>query len=207
MEMTHFQWGPAGLVAVNDPAGYYITTHHYDLKGRLIRQDHPDQGASHISLSYNFRDEVVLTENSLGFVQTNQYDILGRLKERHNQDGATYYRYDTGLPNSASLDRLTETEWPNGVIVNYTFNDKGQLEAVTHHDGSESYQLAYNSYTPQDQLESITYPYGSNTSQHLVTEYQYTPSGYLKAIEGLNRTLSSIGDQNAAGQILYQTQL
>ncbi|MGW4790800.1 RHS repeat-associated core domain-containing protein [Nonomuraea sp. NPDC004297] len=135
-EATKYAYDLAGrLSTVTDPAGN-VWRHHYDLRGREVKTEDPDQGVT--TMTYNDADEVVTTTDSRGKTLWYGYDTLGRKTEM--RDG------------SASGPLLAE--WKYDALA------KGHLNATIRYVGGQAYKTEINSidveYRPL--RESVTVP-------------------------------------------------
>ncbi|WP_433273831.1 polymorphic toxin-type HINT domain-containing protein [Actinosynnema sp. CS-041913] len=74
-----------GLETVTDPAGNVWRTH-FDVRGREIRVDDPDQGTT--TMSYDDEDQLLSTTNSRGRTVVHTYDALGRKTASHEGSAA-----------------------------------------------------------------------------------------------------------------------
>ncbi|MEQ4301023.1 RHS repeat-associated core domain-containing protein [Plantactinospora sp. B6F1] len=109
-DSTRYTYTKRGdIETVTDPAGN-VWRHHYDLRGRVIRSEDPDKGAT--TFTYNVADEKVTATDSRGVTLAYAYDPLGRLTALHEGSLAgpkrAEWRYDA-LPDGRPARGLQTT--------------------------------------------------------------------------------------------------
>jgi len=169
------------LVSQTDAKGQIIEFE-YDIINRLIQKDFPNSPqAQAVVYTYDDTDK----DNCIGrlsrvedsFGQTEFfYDKLGReIKSIKTVDSTNYTverTYDI-------LDRLTTLKYPDGEVVNYTYDtNSGNLETVT---GLSNY-VEDITYDAQGKIKDISY--GNNTQ----TDYTYGNDLRLSQILTQNQT-------------------
>lgn len=109
------------------------TTYSYDSSGALSRIDYPT-GAS-VQYVRNLLGQVTsitakATATGPSYVTQYGYDVVGNLISILDPlNGQTTLEYD-------AVNRLTKRTLPNGVITDYTYNDRDQLLSITHRNAS-----------------------------------------------------------------------
>ncbi|MFG3705945.1 RHS repeat-associated core domain-containing protein [Micromonospora sp. NPDC047670] len=100
-DATKYTYNTGGQrTSVTDAAGN-VWRSHYDLRGRVIRDEDPDTGAT--TYTYDDEDQQLSSTDSRGITLTSTYDALGR-KTGHfkGQTKLAEWTYDT-LPNGKGL--------------------------------------------------------------------------------------------------------
>ncbi|MFC5556094.1 CARDB domain-containing protein, partial [Methylobacterium iners] len=181
--VSHYEYNSYGrLSAVNLNNGAETFTYSYSDANRVTVTD--ATGATTILL-LNERGQVAQVENPLGEVAQLRYDEDGNLSEVINPDGTTSSgAYDEvgrlvstldALGNSVRLSyegqfgRIASARDENGNLVNYNYDNRGNLQVITHADGStERY-----SYDADGDLSVAINRRGDSTT------YTYDGKGYL----------------------------
>ena len=155
-----FSYDLAGnLISQTDARGITVK-YQYDVLNRQTLVDYPTD--KDIQFVYDLETKGTLSRvyNSLG-MDSYQYDSrLRKIREDRTMDGQTWtttYAYD-------AMDRLVSQTYPDGEIVQYTYNSRDKLATIQH--GGQTL-LGGMTYNPAGQLTQKTY--GNNW----ITAYSY----------------------------------
>ncbi|MEH1129520.1 RHS repeat-associated core domain-containing protein [Micromonospora sp. CPCC 206061] len=171
-EVTRYAYDPTGqLTKVTDAAGN-TWQYRYDLRGRRVWADHPDQGQA--SYSYDAAGQLVATTDARGQRLDYTYDALGRSLTLHS--GGDHRRlmakwtYDTvpdGLGGVVKGHAATTTSYDlegnafTSSVLAYTARYQPRKTAITI-PGSEGAlagtYTSYASYNPDGSIAGESYP-------------------------------------------------
>ena len=147
--------------------------HNYDVNRNPLSVIDPSLGE--LTYNYNAFGELVEStspRNATSYV----YDALGRMIQRCDNDGDSYWRYDNDFIGSLSQTKYVPT---NGTIVqeSYKYDRFGNLKQQTQIVGNEeswTFNYTYNSLGKQS---SITYPSGKKVNYH------YNNKGFMDYVK------------------------
>jgi RHS repeat-associated protein len=170
---------------LEDPnAGTY--EYYYDAEGRLIEQLGPDGGS--LLMRYSAAGELLEKELPDGSIQSFHYgppgtpngvgelvevnDAAGTLRFKYSERGRVIERrrsvdgrtYVTGFAHD-SFDRTRRVTYPDGFIVNYSYDDGNNLAGITDKDGrplADGFQ-----YNASSRITEFTFGNG------VTSEYRY----------------------------------
>ncbi|MBF8186167.1 type IV secretion protein Rhs [Nonomuraea sp. K274] len=177
-ESTTYTYDKAGRPAtVTDPAGN-VWRHHYDLRGREAKVEDPDKGTT--TMVYNDTDEVVSTTDARGRTLVHAYDALGRKVATHEGSAAgpklAEWRYDTlAKGHLAASIRYVDGQAYTAEInaVDREYRTLRQTVTIPAREGGLAGSYTFNTrYTPDDQVQSITFPEAGGLAAETVT-YDY----------------------------------
>ena len=179
-DMGHWEYAydALGNLASQTDAKGQIITFTYDTLNRLIhKQGKSSASASPTTLATYLYDDpskpngvgrlskVADASGSTEFF----YDILGRPIKTVKTIGTQSFTVERAYDLKGQLSRLT---YPDGEIVNYTYDAAGRPTRV---EGTEVY-VAAAQYNKASQLARLTY------GNQLVTGFTYDPTGYLQRL-------------------------
>ncbi|WP_308200003.1 RHS repeat-associated core domain-containing protein [Actinotalea sp. C106] len=187
-QVTTYAYDTAGRRAsATDPAGR-VTTYAYDRAGQLTTVTHPDGQSTTYAYDAAGRQTGVDYSDDTPDVATT-FDLAGQPIEMVDGTGTTTYSYDdlgqvqqiTAPTGTVGYEwdeagRLVELTYPTGDAVDYTYNEAGQLTALTDWAGRD---FTYT-WTPDGQVQTLTYPNG------VVTDYTHDDAGQPLAITTTN---------------------
>lgn len=147
--------------------------HNYDVNRNPLSVIDPSLGE--LTYNYNAFGELVEStspRNATSYV----YDALGRMIQRCDNDGDSYWKYDNDFIGSLSQTKYVPT---NGTIVqeSYKYDRFGNLKQQTQIVGNEeswTFNYTYNSLGKQS---SITYPSGKKVNYH------YNNKGFMDYVK------------------------
>jgi YD repeat-containing protein len=169
----------------------------YDIFGNALTIDDPDLGIQ--SFIYNPFGELTSETDANTHTTTYSYDLLGRITERIEDDGATQWYYDTQNNGIGKIDYITcsFTDY-NGLTTssaeNYYYDAKGRVSnRIQNIDGTD-YEVSYT-YDVLSRQKEMTYPSGYKIWN------KFNGQGFLGKIKNGNTTLWEAKEINAQGQI------
>ncbi len=167
-----------------------VWTYEYDLIGNLTRQT--DAKGQILEFQYDVLNRLVNKSVNSQIIASYQYDdatkenCLGRLSKVTDQSGSTEFFYDKfgreiksvktvgSIPYTVErsydiLDRLLTLKYPDGAVINYSYDsNSGLLEKIYSGSGMSAINYASDiSYNAKGQIKAIQY--GNNTR----TDYTY----------------------------------
>ncbi|MDP2922026.1 MAG: toxin TcdB middle/N-terminal domain-containing protein [Candidatus Omnitrophota bacterium] len=171
--------------SMNDP-DMGIWNYQYDDLGDLIKQT--DAKGNVIEFEYDALNRLVKKKTgniilaAYTYDETGKANCKGRLSKITDQSGSTEFFYDNlgrevksmktvdGTPYAVersydALNRLVSLKYPDGEVLNYTYNKTGAIEKIA---GARTYVSNVN-YNYSGQIEKVDY--GNNTH----TDYVYSP--------------------------------
>ncbi|MEE4265201.1 MAG: RHS repeat-associated core domain-containing protein [Desulfobacteraceae bacterium] len=152
-----YSYTPQGQVKTRT-RGSETVVYKYDPAGRLFKID-PPGSTFDVTFEYNpagLRTGVASSAGSFEY----EYDGNQRLDWKQSTIDNRFYPQDFIYDD---MDRLEQTIYPSGRIVEYQYNTKMQLEAVTDPDTSDEY-IDNISYFPWGGTKDIAYQGGVQTS-------------------------------------------
>ncbi|WP_309113162.1 polymorphic toxin-type HINT domain-containing protein [Saccharothrix sp.] len=171
-DSTRYTYSREGeLETVTDPAGNVWRTH-YDVRGRAVRVDDPDQGTT--TMTYDDEDRLLSTTNSRGKTVAHAYDPLGRRTASYE--------------GSASGPKLAE--WVFDVLADGT-QVKGVETASVRYSGGQAYRDEVLAVDDQDRplRTAVTIPAAEG---RLAGRYESTLT-YNDAGQVTSATLPAVG--------------
>jgi len=179
----------------------------FDLSGRLVQET----GASGDKVKYTYNANDLLESVVNGREQERQfeYDAIGRLTRWTDPDGSVSYTYDkngnvltvtdangTITREYDKLNRVTKYTDTRGNILQYAFDEVGNLVTLTYPDDK---QVHYE-YDAAGQLVSVT-DWASR-----LTSYTYDKNGRLKTVTRPNG-IKTTRVYNRLGQLVRQSDI
>jgi YD repeat-containing protein len=152
-----YSYTPRGQVQTRT-RGSERVVYSYDPAGRLVKID-PPGSTFDVTFEYNAAGLRTGMTSAAGSFEY-EYDGNQRLDYKQSTIGGRFYPQDFIYDD---MDRLAQTIYPSGRIVEYQYNTKMQLEAVTDPDTSADY-IDYISYFPWGGTKDIAYQGGVQTS-------------------------------------------
>ncbi|MFI7225178.1 RHS repeat domain-containing protein [Nonomuraea angiospora] len=177
-ESTKYTYDKAGrLATVTDPAGN-VWRHHYDLLGREIKTEDPDKGTT--TTVYNDTDEVVSTTDARGRTLWYGYDALGRKTSLREGSGTgallAEWKYDAlakGQLNASIRYAGGQAYKAEVNAIDRDYRTLRQTVTIPEREGELAGSYVFNTrYTPDDQVQSITFPEAGGLAAETVT-YDY----------------------------------
>ena len=182
---TTYAYAPFDQVAsVADDVGN-VTKMHYDVRGRRVQLDDPDQGTT--TFKYNaFGNLYKSTHAASGQVKNYQHDDLGRLIWTSDPDGLTNFVWDA---SAHGIGRLASTLSPDGIATLHRYDSAGRvvgMDLVDDQGGVYSTDMDYMpAGGPLSGLpRSLSYPNVPGRARFVV-ENSYNSSGFVDQINGL----------------------
>ena len=114
---TRFRHDASGNVTeveVNDNSGTLVRTV-YDAKNRVIERNDPTKGRW--TYQFNGFGELLSQTNSRGFTVTMDYDDLGRMVFRQEQEGTTCWTYDRAENGIGKVSRVRQFDGGNKLLL------------------------------------------------------------------------------------------
>ncbi|HEX04304.1 MAG TPA: hypothetical protein ENH10_03990 [Bacteroidetes bacterium] len=189
-----------------------IWNYSYDSNGNLISQT--DNKSIVTTLSYDALDRLnqSIVNNSLSYNYTYDTQFNGTLRGIDNPYDSYIYWYDNRYRkikdehvidelsfNTSwgydSMDRVKNLTYPDGEVVNFTYNNQGQLESL----GQYLTDVDYNA------VEKIT---DKRFENGIVTSYSYRPDNYrlsrilTPGLQDFNYTYDGVGNVLSIGNSL-----
>ncbi|WP_344886316.1 RHS repeat-associated core domain-containing protein, partial [Nonomuraea antimicrobica] len=190
-ESTKYTYDHAGrLSTVTDHAGN-VWRHHYDLRGREIKVEDPDKGAT--TMTYNDADELVSTTDARGRTLWYGYDQLGRKTEL--RDGSATgpllaeWKYDALAKGhmNASIRYVGGQAYKAEInAIDADYRTLRQTVTIPEREGklAGSYQLNTR-YTLDDQVQSVSFPAAGGLAEEQVV-YTYDELSQPTKVTGLS---------------------
>jgi RHS repeat-associated protein len=181
---THYSYAPFDQVDhVTDDVGH-VTQMHYDVRGRQIQIDDPDQGTT--TFDYNgFGNLYRSTHTASGQVKTYAYDDLGRLLGTLDPDGLTTFAWDA---SPFGIGKLASTLSPDDIATESRYDNRGRLageDLIDELNVKYSIDMSYVSAGGPLAGEpwTLSYPAVAGRTRFTVTS-SYNNSGYVNEIFG-----------------------
>ncbi len=170
----------------------------YDKFGNLDELIDPNRGT--IVNEYNAFGEMISETKSSGFITYFEYDQLGRIINRIEEDGMTNWTYDT-QENGIGILHYVDCEFydANDEITTskeeYYYDELSRIIKVEKSINDEVL-TQNNSYDVYSRVKSVTYPSGYELKNH------YSNYGYLWKVTGDNPEVEWKADEvNSIGKI------
>ncbi|MEN0045497.1 MAG: FG-GAP-like repeat-containing protein [Bacteroidota bacterium] len=179
---------------ISDPMGNTIQMT-YDHWGRKIQTNDPDLGE--INYSYNQFDELIAETDAKNQVTNLQYDILGRLKTRTEDEGTTTWTYDTAPNGIGLVASITHTD---GYAQSFTYDNLSRVLTETETIEGQDYTTSYT-YDNLGRIATLTYPSGF-AIKHVYNQYFYLSE--IRRADN-DELIWRADDYNAKGQLLQTT--
>lgn len=152
----------------------------YDHLGNRIWHKDPDYGIT--TSLYNAYGQLKRQENPRGFVNSFDYDILGRLVSKEIRDDndqiveTTVWNYSEETGKKGTLSSIN---YNNGQqTISYNYDNLLRVSSVFEHFNGDNQDYITNyTYDPASRIETTTYPTGITTTRH------YNIYGYMTKIE------------------------
>jgi RHS repeat-associated protein len=190
-----YSYDAAGnLTEIRDPNGN-TTKYEYDLRNRKIKTIDPDLGV--LLFEYNGFDELVAQTSNRGLVTKTEFDKLGRIVRRIEQEGVTTFNYDIG---NKSIGKISRIIGPDGYSISFQYDSLGRPLSQTRIFSNKKFVTEIN-YDSKGRLGVLKYPSG------FVIKHHYNSFGFLSEIRNFNNNyLIWKADQiTARGQLSSQT--
>ena len=172
VEYTYYGDGKVKSTVV----GSAETKYYYDVNRNPDSINDPSLG----KLTYDYNAFGELVESSTPRAHTFfQYDALGRMTNRTDNDGVSTWSYDHGFIGSLDRTDYNPIEGPS-VVETFAYDDYGNLIEQTQKIGDEAelqFKYGFNAY---GQRSTITYPSGRK-----VKYYYDRATGFLKMVRDL----------------------
>jgi RHS repeat-associated protein len=182
---TRYAYAPFDQVAsVTDDVGH-VTTMEYDVRGRRIQLDDPDQGTT--TFKYNaFGNLYRSTHAASGQVKNYHHDDLGRLTWSSDPDGLTNFVWDA---SAHGIGRLASTLSPDGIATLHRYDSAGRVVGMDLVDDQGGVYSTDMDYMPAGGPLSglprkLSYPNVPGRPRFVV-ENSYNSSGFVDQINGL----------------------
>jgi RHS repeat-associated protein len=182
---TSYAYAPFDQVAsVTDDVGH-VTKMQYDVRGRRVQLDDPDQGTT--TFNYNaFGDLYKSTHAASGQVKDYQHDDLGRLTWISDHDGLTNFVWDE---SAHGIGRLASTLSPDSIATLHRYDSAGRVAGMDLVDDLGGVYSTDMDYMPaggplSGQPRSLSYPNVPGRARFVV-ENSYNSAGYVAQIKGL----------------------
>jgi len=149
-----------------------------DLWGNRLQITEPNAGT--ITSEYNKFNELVKQTDANNNITTYQYDVLGRVMQKHITGSAasprtTEYIYD----DLSSIGRIHQIIVNNVVEETFIYDHLSRLHEFKKVIDNTPYTFYYD-YTPNGQLEKLTYP------DNFAVTYSYNATGKLSEIRNFS---------------------
>jgi RHS repeat-associated protein len=203
--VTSYTYGPFGeLYTVTDPGTLAdpsgaVTTTRRDALGRVKQLDDPDRGTTvHV---YDGFGELLSSTDALGRVSTFEYDSIGRLTSRIDQQKGsplltTTWTWDTATNGIGKLHKLAS---PDGEKT-YAYTPRGQLEgltlAVTGASEILKGKLGFDAF---GRVETITYPTPAGAPPFVAT-HDFDAYGHVLKVHDGATAFWQLTDVDNAGR-------
>ncbi|MDP2348541.1 MAG: SpvB/TcaC N-terminal domain-containing protein, partial [Gammaproteobacteria bacterium] len=158
----------------------------YDLLGRRISLDDPDQGEW--AYEYNRFNELVEQEDALGQRTEMSYDALGRMLTRVDKkaggtvEGSTTWTYDTANNGLGKVSTVSDSI--SGYVAAYDYDDLGRVSRTFTALGINSIDGEYSQIVTYDQIGRVFQEV--DATFHGI-QYAYNSHGYIeKVLEATN---------------------
>ncbi|MDE0373594.1 MAG: FG-GAP-like repeat-containing protein, partial [Rhodospirillales bacterium] len=169
---------------------------------RGFRESIADPDAGTTTFKYNALGELIEQTDAKGQSITFDYDLIGRMTERDDIEGAggvTAWTYDSATKGTGRIHTIVGAEGDNH---RYSYDTHGRLSLHRTTIDSTNYDVGYT-YDSAGRLATLRYPSSSQYSSGLTVSYDYTQEGQLKSVRNTdgNELFWQITGANAAGQL------
>lgn len=159
---VRFEYEMERLNKLVDPRGQ-ATRYVYDMLGNLTRVR--DAKNSEIQYEYDAAGRILEETDALGDITRYQYDAAGNLVQKTNGQGQTVRYFYV-------LNRLVRKEFPDGVKLSFSYDDRGNLIQ----EEGLGYRASYE-YDALDRLVKV-----KNETLQIELTYEYDAAGNLVAL-------------------------
>ncbi len=187
--------------------------HRYSAWDKKTQTRSPGKGRE--LYTHNAFGELISSLNGANEWSYYSYDILGRQRERRNDDGINCWNYDTGaygkgqlsqeyvIHNGATCGGVTSADYARI----YTYNGKGQLANSNYQVKGQGSYLVSQTYQPDSGLiDLLTLPSTTQGvgSVKVKVKYNYT-NGYLSQIsDGNGKPYQTIQNRDIWGNVILE---
>ena len=199
---TQYAYAPFDqLDRVTDDHGH-VTKMHYDVRGRRIQLDDPDQGTT--IFDYNgFGNLYKSIHAASGQVKNYHHDDLGRLIWTSDPDGLTTFVWDS---SPSGIGRLATTLSPDNIATQHRYDSAGRVTGMDLFDEQSTQYSIDMDYVPaggplSGRPSMLSYPNVPGRTRFAVAN-GYNGSGYVDKINGLvtpgqaHQTLWTVKERN-----------
>ena len=199
---TQYAYAPFDhLDRVTDDHGH-VTKMHYDVRGRRVQLDDPDQGTT--TFDYNgFGNLYKSTHAASGQVKNYHHDDLGRLIWTSDPDGLTTFVWDS---SPFGIGRLARTLSPDNIGTQHRYDSAGRVTGMDLFDEQSTQYSVDMNYVPaggplSGRPSMLSYPNVPGRTRFAVAN-GYNGSGYVDKINGLvtpgqaHQTLWTVKERN-----------
>ena len=181
---TTYGYAPFDQVdRVTDDLGH-VTTMHYDVRGRQIQLDDPDQGTT--TFDYNgFGNLYKSTHVASGQTKKYAHDDLGRLLATLDNDGLTTFVWDA---SPFGIGKLASTLSPDSIATEARYDNRGRLvgeDLIDDQNVKYSIDMGYvpGSGPLSGKPWTLAYPEVPGRARFAVSN-SYNNAGYIHQIFG-----------------------
>jgi len=205
---TLFSYNEAGQLIRKTDARSVETLYHYDVLGRITDIQYPASSADDIHYAYDKHSEE--SENAIGRLAevtdpsgSSQfaYNPQGQVQQKDYRIGETNYRIKN---HYNAYGALVGTTYPSGRVVNYQFNQQGQISGVTTQTSAATEHVesvvSQAQYLPFGPLANINYGNGTELAIERDKDYRIA-SIQLKDNEIVDSLYNVNYDYDAANNI------
>ena len=189
-----YRYDPFGNLEETD-AGGVVTTMVHDVRGRKSSMDDPNMGQWFYV--HNVLGELISQTDAEDRTVTFDYDTLGRMIQRVEDEGSTNWFYDTAAKGVGKLHSVTA---PNGYLLTRSYDALGRPSATTTTIDGVNYTSSMT-YDGAGRVETQVYPSG------FAVRNAYNARGYLASVseEGGATVYWRADSVNAEGQVTRET--
>jgi RHS repeat-associated protein len=183
---TSYSYAPFDQIDhVTDDKGH-VTQMHYDVRGRQIQLDDPDQGTT--TFQYNGLGNLYKsTHVASGQDKKYAYDDLGRLIATLDHDGLSTFVWDA---SPFGIGKLASTLSPDGIATQSRYDSSGRVvgeDLIDELNVKYSVDMAYlpgGGAALTGKPATLSYPEVAGRSRFAVTN-SYNSAGYVNDMSGL----------------------
>lgn len=181
-----------------------VTTTGYDARGRKVYMQDPDMGQW--LYAYNAFGELKWQQDAKGQTVTMNYDVLGRMLSRTENEGTSNWVYDTAPHGIGKLAK--ETGAPGSFTYAparaYLYDDLGRPSLVGISLNGEAFTM-YSAYDSSGRVVSSTYP-GVNGERFAVKRV-FNSLGYMTDVTDASgaKTYWHVNTMDANGRVTKET--
>ncbi len=197
---TAYAYHPFGELHTVTDDDTNVTTIEYDARGLKTHLYDPDMG--HWQYDHNAYGELVWQKDAKNQEVALEYDDAGRLAERIEAEGTTYFTfYPHNAPTAGHAGRLQQVPSPNNLAEVFEFDpDNGAVAEIVRTIGAASYELDF-AYDDHGRLEVLTYPQNVH-AQRFAVEYVFDGWGALSQVRNAatpSEVFYTLNEQNGSG--------